>query len=367
MKIKELLWEYDANKVKTLASKLSTRAKDTSLPKNKSITELADIIEQQYHVRSGEYVFWLLNRYVNNQISRWEDIPSRAIPAIEKFDLLKKKPKLTPPLPTKDLNQIKSLKDLEDIVEKYQEKDLASQTEKASAEEQHFYDTKQAILLHNDPQIKVVIPKTEEASMYFGRNTRWCTAAKNGNMFDDYNSQGPLYIVLIKSKNERYQFHFEDEQFMDEKDEEINPNELADQYPILWKIFTRIAEKNKSIFLNINPSEKIKIAAVKKNGLAIAFIENPSEKVQLSAVKEDIRAIQYIKNPSKNVQLFVVKRYGSGIKFIKNPNDEVKLAAVKQNGYAIEYIKNPIEEVQLAAVIKNTYYIAWVIPVIYHT
>ena len=53
MKIKELLWEYDANKVKTLASKLSTRAKDNSLPKNKSITELADIIENNYHVRSG--------------------------------------------------------------------------------------------------------------------------------------------------------------------------------------------------------------------------------------------------------------------------------------------------------------------------
>ena len=57
MKIKELLWEYDANKVNTLASKLENRSKDNSLPKNKSITELADIIEQQYHVRSGEYVF----------------------------------------------------------------------------------------------------------------------------------------------------------------------------------------------------------------------------------------------------------------------------------------------------------------------
>ena len=350
MKIKELLWEYDANKVNTLASKLSTRAKDNSLPKNKSIIELADIIEQQYDVRSGEYVFWLLNRYVNDKISRWEDIGSRAIPAIEKFDLLKKKPKLNPPLPTKDLNQIRSLSDLEDIVEKYQEKDLASQTEKASAEEQNFYDSKQAILLHNGPQIKVVIPKTKEASMYFGRNTRWCTAATKNNQFNSYNDEGPLYIVLIKSKNERYQFHFEDEQFMNEKDEPINPNNLADQYPILWKIFTPVAKKNNTFALYYNPPIDLQLAAIKQNWRAIEYIKNPSKEVQSAAIEENLDAILYIENPSEEIQLAAVKQDGTAIFDIKNPSEKVKLAAVNQDGNAIKYIENPSEEVQMAAV-----------------
>ena len=346
MKIKELLWEYDANKVNTLVSKLENRAKDDSLPKNKSIKDLADIIENTYHVRSGEYVFWLLNRYVNEKISRWEDIGSRAIPAIEKFDLLKKKPKLQPPLPTKDLNQIQSLSDLEDIVEKYQEKDLTSQTEKASAEEQKFYDTNQAELLYNDSTIKVVIPKTKEASMYFGRNTRWCTAAKNDNKFNYYNRKGPLYIVLIKPKNERYQFHFKTLQFMDEKDNPKNPNELADQYPILWKIFTPIAEKNNRLALYHNPPIKLQLASVIKDWSLIRYIKNPSEEVQLVAVKQSNGlAILDIVNPNEKVQLAVINRNWSAIHFFKNPSEEVQLAAVRKNVMAIRSIKNPTPKV----------------------
>ena len=32
---------------------------------------------------------------------------------------------------------------------------------------------------------------------------------------------------------------------MDEKDQQINPNELADKYPVLWKIFTPKFKKGK--------------------------------------------------------------------------------------------------------------------------
>ena len=365
MKIRDLLLvEYDQNKVNSLMAKYQARKPDPSAPKTANSIELANQIEK-LGVTNGELVFWILNRYLTPTgegygINRWEDIASRLIPAIKKFEVLKRKPNLNPPLPTRDLNQIKSLSQLEDITEKYQEKELASKSEKASEEEQAFYDSKQATLVYNDDQIKVVVPHTMEASQYFGRNTRWCTAAKTNNRFNAYNKKGPLYIVLIKQENKRWQFHWPSKQFMNEADEEINPNELADQHPTLWKIFTPIAEKNKSLILNQNPSPKMQMAAVEKDGGLIRYIKNPSPKMQMAAVEKDGGSIQYIKNPSPEVQMAAVRQDGWSIKFITNPTPEMQMAAVKTAPALIGYIKNPTPEAQLAAVKRSGWMLRYI-------
>ena len=149
--------------------------------------------------------------------------------------------------------------------------------------------------------------KQKEASRFIGINTKWCTAAKKNNLFDIYNKKGPLYIVLLKKENNRYQFHFQLGRFANEKCESINPNELADEYPILWKIFTPIAEKNNSLVLNEHPSEQVQLAAVREDGCAIDDIINPSEKVQLAAVRQNSQAIEYVENPTPKVKALIKK------------------------------------------------------------
>jgi hypothetical protein len=355
MRIFELLLEYDVSKVNSLASKLRSRTKDPSAPPAQTPVDLATVLENM-GITNGETLFWILHRYltaVGNGygINRWEDIASRVLPALEKFAVLKRKPNLNPPLPTKDLNQIKSLGQLEDITEKYQEKELASKTQKAGAEERAFYDSKQATLLYNDATVKVVVLHTEAASCYFGVDTRWCTATKNNNQFNKYNKISPLYIVLIKPINQRFQFHWGYRpQFTDKQNDEINPNELADKYPVLWKIFTPIATKYKSLVLNQNPSPELQMAAVQQNGRAIRYIKNPSPKVQMAAVQQYGESIRHIKNPSPEVQMAAVQRDGEAIRYIKNPSPEMQMAAVQRDGGAIRYINNPSPEVQMAAV-----------------
>jgi hypothetical protein len=72
--------------------------------------------------------------------------------------------------------------------------------------------------------------------------------------------------------------------------------------------------------------------------------------MKLAAVKQnDGLAIQYIKNPSEEIKLTAVKQNGLIIKYIKNPSEEIKSTAVEQNGLAIQHIKNPSKEVKLAA------------------
>jgi len=90
-----------------------------------------------------------------------------------------------------------------------------------------------------------------------------------------------------------------------------------------------------------NPSEKVQLAAVKKDPLVIILhIKNPTEKVQLAAVKKDPYLIGYIKNPNQK-------------EYIKNPVEKGHLAVGKKNPFAIGSIKNPTEKVQLAAVKLN--------------
>lgn len=77
--------------------------------------------------------------------------------------------------------------------------------------------------VYEDENWLILIPLTKEASIFYGKNTQWCTAAERGNnMFDFYNAEGPLYININKRNNTKYQFHFETSSFMDERDVEIN-------------------------------------------------------------------------------------------------------------------------------------------------
>lgn len=85
----------------------------------------------------------------------------------------------------------------------------------------------------------IYVPKTYEASCKLGRGTTWCTATtQSDRYYNMYSGDGPLYININKhDPDEKYQFHFPTEQFMDKNDEEIdvmeflqNNEELLDFY-----------------------------------------------------------------------------------------------------------------------------------------
>jgi hypothetical protein len=207
--------------------------------------------------------------------------------ALEDYKKLLRKPNLNPPLQARDVNQIRGLQVLEKIVDVYPKEEIATNQEQVNAQEQEFYNSKNATLVYNDSQLKVVIPKTKESSCFFGKGTKWCTAATKNNRFSRYNKKDdPLYIIIIKGTNEKYQFHFGSKQFMNAEDTAIKPNILANKYPILFKIFEPIAIKHLYLPLIKNPSEAVQLAAVQQNGNVIRFIENPSEAVQLAAKRK---------------------------------------------------------------------------------
>ena len=80
-----------------------------------------------------------------------------------------------------------------------------------------------AYFIYEDDIWKVLIPKTYEASCYWGQGTEWCTATRStDSWYNQYSQQGPLFININKQTGDKYQFHFESEQFMDKDDLSID-------------------------------------------------------------------------------------------------------------------------------------------------
>ena len=175
------------------------------------------IEDQMDPTRNNQYTVWILKQWIDAKL-RFEDY-SRVNRALTTFDKIK--PQLRKDNVDRDINNY-NWSSLQDLVEKYHEEVSGKEIKR---EELERVKTESKIL-YNGPDGKLVIPKTEFASCFWGRGTRWCTAATEGqNYFDDYNSSGKLYIWIDKEYG-KFQFHVDGEmgelQFMNAKDEQID-------------------------------------------------------------------------------------------------------------------------------------------------
>lgn len=170
---------------------------------------------------------WLLNLILKDNI-QFEDLPE-ANNILINFE--KNKQKL--PVEKRDINKFKNLGDMFEI--------LNGPLEKTKSEVNKEIE-QQVNIVYNSPSYKIVIPKTFKASCHYGVNTRWCTTSSD-SMFQHYSKQGPLYIILDKKNNKRWQFSFAAKQYMDEMDRRIDVNSFLSAHPELDKFFEKMGEK----------------------------------------------------------------------------------------------------------------------------
>jgi len=194
-------------------------------------------LEQSDPSTAKKYVNWMIVRYLKGDIRRLEDIPSRIAPALMKFQSLQNKKKLKPE--HSDINRIKSI---EDVMDEYSIDSNQTQGNKSQAKsvETGMYQSGSAELIFNSPEYKIVVPKTEKASCFFGKNTRWCTASDNDNQFNRYFKKGPLYIILHKPTNTRWQFSFASDEYMDERDDEVKIIEFLLSHGPVHRVFKKL-------------------------------------------------------------------------------------------------------------------------------
>ena len=226
--------------VASMGAKLQMRFKQDG--KNRDPGEFIQwVMDEIDPTPQNKYTLWILRTYIKGGIQRAEDITKlrneidvgkedEDHTILSAFDKYKKQLGTEYP---KDIGQYKRLSDFIDAVMSLQG---TKSGKEASAEEDTEMAKQSKVWMDND-QYKVVSPLTKEASCHFGKNTQWCTAGRDHNLFDEYHDDNnPLYIILHKESNTRWQFQWSTEQFMDERDEQINLYEFFKTHPKILEV-----------------------------------------------------------------------------------------------------------------------------------
>ena len=126
--------------------------------------------------------FVLANRYLSNEEKQ------------EIIDLLKKKPHIEDQI-------LKMIKNWNRFKE-YSYEDLKPALEYVShTEKKQEVKVKGAEVLFENNQAFVIKPLTKDASICYGKGTKWCTAAMSGNMFNAYFGRSKVTLIYVINKN----------------------------------------------------------------------------------------------------------------------------------------------------------------------
>lgn len=188
---------------------------------NKVAEGVLAAIEAKDPTKNKQYTQWLARMYANGGV-KLEDLNRNNV--LNAFDLGKRRKMIS--AEHADINRFKSYREFESAILNNYDLDKIQDSDRGGLPKGEYTD------VYNDANVRIIVPKNQDAACYLGQGTRWCTAATQGmNYFNRYNSEGPLYVMIPKSPQydgEKYQLHFPSGQFMNEEDEQIDILELLE-------------------------------------------------------------------------------------------------------------------------------------------
>ena len=231
-------------------------------------------IQDMDKVKVGKFTQWMLKNFVKPSSQDLDDIGTsdvnspeykntikefkrRFVEDLFKFtDMLSKFEKIKQYIPQeqRDINKLtpNSLLNIimnlpEDIKQKINKKDVKSQA-RQERKENRFAHPGGEIIFEGPNYTLIKIdgtgPQQQEAAQWYGGfydyqngESHWCTSPPGSNYFMTYAKQGPLYVIMANDDKgsvgsrtglpqERYQFHFPSNQFMDRMDRSVNLVEM---------------------------------------------------------------------------------------------------------------------------------------------
>ena len=207
--------------------------KDNSAVRVLGLTEPkpeAAVEHMQQHDPSGTkhtYTSWMAREYGRGNIQRLEDLP-----AAHDVAELHMWHKARLPVEQRDIGK-HSYQSLREAT-----KPFRPMLKNTDAADSHFFETKQAKLLHDSPEYRTIQPLTEAASIHFG-SKEWCTAwvPPRQNAFNEYLIKGPLYISEHKPTGDKWQLHTETSQLNDKRNRNMigYGDDLEKEHPEVFK------------------------------------------------------------------------------------------------------------------------------------
>ena len=129
---------------------------------------------------SPKYLDWVGK--VVDEIN-FDETFSKVVPTVTRFN------NISTNLPQTDINQYNSFNELYDSITKYD-----------SRIRRDVKQVKGGNVVYDDGVFFVVNPLNYESSCYYGKGTKWCTAAETDSHFKRYNEDGKLFYIIDRTK-----------------------------------------------------------------------------------------------------------------------------------------------------------------------
>ncbi len=141
----------------------------------------------------------------------------------------------------------------------------------------------------------IYIPQNKEQAIHYGKQTTWCTAGDEDNMFLEYFKKGNLYIIISKNTSDKFQMHINEFELRNSENIQISFKELfhkikdpeVEEY-LSKLVFENIVLINNSLFIiNNNRIEKIRYSRWGGNSKFDFFASFPNYKNYCKTVIND--------------------------------------------------------------------------------
>jgi hypothetical protein len=171
---------YLLNKRFMQFSELIIESREDDFKKKYSKKFSAQNLEKIVKSIAPKYLDWVGK--VMDEIN-FDETFSKVVPTVTRFN------NISTNLPQTDINQYNSFNELYDSITKYD-----------SRIRRDVKQVKGGNVVYDDGVFFVVNPLNYESSCYYGKGTKWCTAAETDSHFKRYNEDGKLFYIIDRTK-----------------------------------------------------------------------------------------------------------------------------------------------------------------------
>jgi hypothetical protein len=161
-------------------SELIIESREDDFKKKYSKKFSAQNLEKIVKSIAPKYLDWVGK--VMDEIN-FDETFSKVVPTVTRFN------NISTNLPQTDINQYKSFNELYDSITKYD-----------SRIRRDIKQVQGGNVVYDDGVFFVVNPLNYESSCYYGKGTKWCTAAETDSHFKRYNEDGKLFYIIDRTK-----------------------------------------------------------------------------------------------------------------------------------------------------------------------
>ncbi len=289
---------------------------------------------------------WLVRQYAEGNL-RLEDLGT----ANETLTMFRRyMSRLTPG--QRDLGQYPSLAAVWEAVIGFanaEEQHLSGKAQKALDRDKAYAESR--ILRQDLDGFTIAVPLTEFAARWWGRGTRWCTAAENRNAFWHYYKDAPLIVVVIPELKEKGKFQLWATegvvQFMDAADNSVSDVLITEYWP-RFEPLIGFALRKHGWALEYVPqtlrTDEICRIVVAQYGMALMCVPKALRTGEMCriAVAEDGRALCHVPEAMRTDELcrIAVAQEGWALEDVpvELRTEVMCRIAVGQNGGALAYV-----------------------------